>query len=189
MDSPPSPVFLLSGGSLWSCKQWCTWESQTDMWDTDRPLPQLMSLVHRRKNTGVIMTAAFQLADPAFVDQSQFQPAVLQWTATNNRCSLTGRSDEGYWFESMLRGWYLSLRLLFLFIKLFWDKLLLPPADWFQVLQVWILLMVQSEKNWSQNSFKCLLAQKHNLTSKVKYCDVKVELQRTVVISRPLSCD
>lgn len=63
MDSPPSPVFLLSGGSLWSCKQWCTWESQTDMWDTDRPLPQLMSLVHRRKNTGVIMTAAFQLAE------------------------------------------------------------------------------------------------------------------------------
>lgn len=125
-----------------------------------------------------------------FVDQSQFQPAVLQWTATNNRCSLTGRSDEGYWFESMLRGWYLSLwDYFFLFIKLFWDKLLLPPADWFQVLQVWILLMVQSEKNWSQNSFKCLLAQKHNLTSKVKYCDVKVELQRTVVISRPLSCD
>lgn len=89
------------------------------------------------------------------MDQSQFQPAVLQWTATNNRCSLKGRSDEGYWFESMLRGWYLSLwDYFFLFIKLFWDKLLLPPADWFQVLQVWILLMVQSEKNWSQNSFK-----------------------------------
>lgn len=184
MDSPPSPVFLLSGGSLWSCKQWCTWESQTDMWDTDRPLPQQTSLVHRRKNTGVIMMTAFQLAEVLLLwitvsfsllcYSGQLQITGVAWQVDQMKViGLNPCSEVGIYLSEICSETNCCC------LQLTGSRCCRYESSW------WFSL----RRTEVRTVLKCFLAQKHNLTSKVKYCDLEVELQRGVVISRPLNCD